>query len=70
MLIASVVDQSSKFRLAVQRRTRPIGTYTYVITRRDNPDWSETTADYFFTREDASAAGREALDRLLKRSTS
>jgi len=69
MHIASVVDQSPKFRLAIQRRTKPIGTYTYVITRRDDPDWSETTADYFFTRDEASAAGRAALDRLRKRRT-
>ena len=67
MHIASVVDQSFKFRIAVQPRTRPIGTYTYVITRKDDPDWGETSADYFFTREEASAAGRAALDRLKRR---
>jgi len=70
MHIAVVVDQSFKFRLAVQPRTRPIGTYTYVITRKDDPDWGETSAEYFFTREEASAAGRAALDRLVKRRTS
>ena len=64
MHIASVVDQSFKFRLSIQPRTRPIGTYTYVITRKDDPDWGETSAEYFFTREEASAAGRAALDRL------
>ena len=69
MHIASVVDQSFKFRIAVQRRTRPIGTYTYVITRKDDPDWGETSADYFFTREEASAAGRAALDRLKRRTS-
>jgi hypothetical protein len=70
MHIASVVDQSFKFRVSIQPRTRPIGTYTYVITRKDDPDWGETSAEYFFTREEASAAGRAALDRLLKRRTS
>jgi len=70
MHIAAVMDQSFKFRLSIQPRTRPIGTYTYVITRTDDPDWGETSADYFFTREQASAAGRAALDRLLKRQTS
>jgi hypothetical protein len=70
MHIAAVVDQSFKFRLSIQPRTRPIGTYTYVITRTDDPDWGETSADYFFTREQASAAGRAALDRLLKLQTS
>ncbi|MGA7489135.1 MAG: hypothetical protein WBW74_19605 [Xanthobacteraceae bacterium] len=60
----------SKFRVLVQRRTRPIGTYGYIITRSDDPNWSETTGDYFFTREEASAAGRAALDRILKRQTS
>jgi len=69
MHIAFVVDQSFKFRLAVQPRTRPIGTYTYVITRKDDPDWGETSADYFFTREEASAAGRAALDRLKRRTS-
>jgi len=69
MHIASVVDQSFKFRIAVQPRTRPIGTYTYVITRKDDPDWGETSADYFFTREEASAAGRAALDRLKRRTS-
>jgi len=33
-------------------------------------DWGETSAEYFFTREEASMAGRAALDRLLKRRTS
>jgi hypothetical protein len=70
MHIASVVDQSFKFRLSIQPRTRPIGTYKYIITRRDDPDWGETSAEYFFTREEASAAGRAALDHLLKRRTS
>ena len=69
MHIAFVVDQSFKFRLAVQPRTRPIGTYTYVITRKDDPDWGETSAKYFFTREEASAAGRAALDRLKRRTS-
>ena len=69
MHIASVVDQSFKFQIAVQPRTRPIGTYTYVITRKDDPDWGETSADYFFTREEASAAGRAALDRLKRRTS-
>jgi hypothetical protein len=69
MHIAFVVDQSFKFRIAVQPRTRPIGTYTYVITRKDDPDWGETSADYFFTREEASAAGRAALDRLKRRTS-
>jgi hypothetical protein len=69
MHIASVVDQSFKFRLSIQPRTRPIGTYTYVITRQDDPG-GETSAEYFFTREEASTAGRAALDRLLKRRTS
>jgi hypothetical protein len=62
--IALVVDQSVKFRLLVQPRTKPIGTYTYIITRTDGPDWGETTAEYFFTREAALAAGRAALDRI------
>ena len=70
MHIASVMDHSFKFRLAIQPRTRPIGTYTYVITCKDDPDGGEASAEYFFTREDASAAGRAALDRLLKRRTS
>jgi len=36
----------------------------------NDPDWGETSAEYFLTREEASTAGRAALDRLLKRRTS
>ena len=69
MHIAPVVDQSFKFRVSIQPRTRPIGTYAYVITCKDDPDWGETSAEYFFTREEASAAGRAALDRLKRRTS-
>jgi hypothetical protein len=67
--IAVMVDPSCKFRLRVRPRTKPIGTYAYVITRRDDPELGETTAEYFFTPDEALAAGRAALDRILKRRT-
>jgi hypothetical protein len=50
----------------VQPRTKPIGTYTYVISRSDDRHWGMTTAEYFFTPEEALAAGRAVLDRLKR----
>jgi hypothetical protein len=57
----------SQFQISVHWRVKPIGTFTYFITRKGDPDWSETTADYFFTREEALAAGRLTLEKIVKR---
>ena len=32
----------SIYRVAVQARNKPAGTYTYVITRTDDPNWAES----------------------------
>jgi hypothetical protein len=56
----------SQFRIFVRSRVRPIGTFTYFVTRKNDPDWTKTTAEYFFTREEALAAGRTALDAMLE----
>jgi hypothetical protein len=61
-----VVDRSNKFRVSVQPRTKPIGTYTYVISRSDDRHWGMSTAEYFFTPEEALAAGRAVLNRLKR----
>jgi hypothetical protein len=61
-----VVDRSNKFQVSVQPRAKPIGTYTYVISRSDDRRWGMSTADYFFTPEEALAAGRAVLGRLKR----
>jgi hypothetical protein len=53
-----------KFRLLLQALRRPSGTYTFVITRTDDPHWSEMGAAAFETPDDAAEAGRLAMERL------
>jgi hypothetical protein len=48
----------------VRERKKPVGTYTYVITRTDDPHWAESTAESYATPEAASEAGWIALDRI------
>ena len=71
-----MADQPPEFRVIVQARGKPAGvlagtgeypegTYTYVITKSDDRNWAETSADSYATPEDASAAGQIALERLL-----
>ena len=52
------------YRVAVQARNKPAGTYTYVITRTDDPNWAESTGESYSTPEAASEAGWIALDRI------
>jgi hypothetical protein len=54
----------SIYRVAVRERKKPVGTYTYVITRTDDPHWAESTAESYATPEAASEAGWIALDRI------
>jgi hypothetical protein len=54
----------SIYRVVVRARKKPIGTYTYVITRTDDPNWSESTGESYSTPEAASEAGWLALDRI------
>jgi hypothetical protein len=52
------------YRVAVQARKNPAGTYTYVITRTDDPSWEESTEESYSSPEAASEAGWVALDRI------
>src|SRR5260370_31446904 len=52
------------YRVAVRARKEPAGTYTYVITRIDDPNWAESTGESYSTPEAASEAGWSALDRI------
>jgi hypothetical protein len=54
----------SIYRVAVQARNKPAGTYTYVITRTDDPNWAESALESYSTPEAASEAGWIALDRI------
>ena len=54
----------SIYRVVVRARKRPVGTYTYVITRTDDPNWAESTGESYSTPEAASEAGWIALDRI------
>ena len=54
----------SIYRVAVQVRNKPAGTYTYVITRTDDPNWAESALESYSTPEAASEAGWIALDRI------
>jgi phosphatidylserine/phosphatidylglycerophosphate/cardiolipin synthase-like enzyme len=61
-----VADRSNKFRISVQRRTKPIGNLYIRHQPSDDRHWGMTTAEYFFTPEEALAAGRAVLDRLKR----
>ena len=54
----------SIYRVAVQARNKPAGTYTYVITRTDDPNWAESALESYSTPEAASETGWIALDRI------
>jgi hypothetical protein len=55
--------QSPEFHVTVQPRGNPAGTYTYRITRSDNPNWAEIGGDSYANPEAALAAGQVALER-------
>ena len=59
-----LMAELSIYRVVVRARKKPIGTYTYVITRTDDPNWSESTGESYSTPEAASEAGWLALDRI------
>ena len=48
----------------MQARNKPAGTYTYVITRTDDPNWAESTGESYSTPE-ASRVCAENLVRLI-----
>jgi hypothetical protein len=54
----------SKFRLVIQARRKPAGTFTYVITRSDRPSASKMGPAAFNSLDEAAEAGRLAIERL------
>jgi hypothetical protein len=56
-----------KFRLVIHAKVKPRGTYTYIVTRGDDPYWSEMGAEAFETVEEAAEAGRLVVARLEAR---
>jgi hypothetical protein len=60
-----MADQPTQFRVVVQARGKPAGTYVYVITKSDDTHWAETSIVAYATPEAASEAGKIALERLL-----
>jgi hypothetical protein len=61
-----MVGQSPEFHVAVQPRNKPVGTYTYRITRSDDTNWAEMGGDSYATPEGALAAGQVAFARHQK----
>ena len=62
-----MANQAPQFQVEVKPRSQPVGAYTYVITRSDDPHWAEWSADSYATREAALAAGQEARERHQQR---
>ena len=56
-------DRPSLFQIVVQARPKPDGGYTYIIARKDDPQWSEGSDETFATPQEALAAGQAALQR-------
>jgi hypothetical protein len=56
--------QLSQFRLVIQARREPYGTYSYVIARRDEPASSTVGTAAFKSPDEAAAAGRLVIERL------
>jgi hypothetical protein len=52
----------AQFQVKVQARGKPADTYTYMITRSDDPAWAEW-GDSYATYEAALTAGQAALER-------
>lgn len=53
------------YEVVVRPHTREIGRFSYLIRRRDDPNWSEGSMDSFPTPEEASRAGHDRVLRLL-----
>jgi hypothetical protein len=53
-----------ELQVTARRRNTPAGTYTYRITKSDNPTWLEESANPYPTREAALAAGHERATQL------
>jgi len=55
------------YRVIVQARGEPGLGYTYLITRADDPVWSQGTNIFYPSPESAGEAGRVALNSFLAR---
>lgn len=55
------------YRVIVQSRGARGRGYTYLITRTDDPVWSQGTNAFYPSPEAAGEAGRVALESLLTR---
>jgi hypothetical protein len=63
-----MIGNLNKLRVVVRPRSKPIATYTYIITKSDDPEFGETSAEYFFSPSAASEAGKAALlERIVRR---
>jgi len=60
-----MVDPST-YRVIVRARGNGSG-YTYLITRTDDPVWSQGTNTFYPSPETAGEAGRAAMESLLTR---
>ena len=47
------------YRVAVRARKEPAGTYTYVITRIDDPNWAERTGESYSTPRSGFGGGAD-----------
>jgi hypothetical protein len=54
----------SKYRVTARARIQPAGTYTFRITKSDNPSWFEESIDSYPTPDAALSAGHERLAQL------
>ena len=62
------MDDPGTYRVVVRARNVPSAAgYTYILTRLDDPAWSQGTAIYYPSPEAASEAGRVALEGFLTR---
>ena len=59
------MDDPGTYRVVVQARHKPDVSYTYILTRLDDPSWSHGTTIYYASPEAAAEAGRFALKGFL-----
>ena len=65
--ILRMMTDPAAYRVILRARNKPGSGFTYVITRLDDPLWSQGTNNYYPSPEAASEAGRVALESLLAR---
>ncbi|SRR6266568_3978400 len=62
-----IMAEPEAYRVIVRARGELGPGYTYLITRSDDPIWSQGTHIYYPSPEAAGEAGRVALESLLTR---